>query len=133
MHTAIEAPKADLIYRGKHTLGADPVNLDNNANMAEGTFVKVVKDVQVFVQNNAGWDRVKGRVEGNLLYIDCENAECTDIVDWLVIGERNDKGYRESDETDDNGHFIVERDCLCETGDAPDSTCQVPPSAPLNI
>lgn len=126
LHTAIEAPKADLIYRGKHTLGADPVNLDNNANMAEGTFVKLVKDVQVFVQNNAGWDRVKGRVEGNLLYIDCENAECTDIVDWLVIGERNDKSYKESDETDNNGNFIVERDCLCDTGDAPDSNLEMP-------
>jgi hypothetical protein len=111
-HCAVEAPKGDLIYRGKHTLGADPVNLDDNANMAEGTFVKLVKDVQVFVQNNAGWDRVKGRVEGNKLYIECENADCTDIVDWLVIGERNDDNYINGSNTDDEGNFITELDCI---------------------
>jgi len=114
IHACIEAPKADLLYRGKHTLGADPVNLDNNSNMAEGTFVKLVRDVQVFVQNNQGWDRVKGRVEGNLLHIDCENSDCTDEVDWMVVGERNDESYIQGESTDSNGKFITETDCDCE-------------------
>lgn len=122
-HCSIEAPKGDLIYRGKYTLGTDPVNLDDNANMAEGTFVKLVKDVQVFVQNNAGWDRVKGRVEGNKLYIDCETADCTDEVDWLVIGERKDADYIDGENTDDNGNFITEldcRECTPECDECPD-------------
>jgi len=114
LHTSVEAPQADLIYRGKFTLGGDPVNLDTNSNIAEGTFVKLVKDVQVFVQNNQGWDRVKGRVEGNLLYIDCENPDCTDEVDWMVIGERNDDCYKNCSSTDENGNFITEKDCDCE-------------------
>lgn len=113
-HASIEAPQADLIYRGKFTLGGDPVNLDTNSNIAEGTFVKLVKDVQVFVQNNQGWDRVKGRVEGNLLYIDCENPDCTDEVDWMVVGERNDDSYKNCSSTDENGNFITEKDCDCE-------------------
>ena len=113
LHTSIEAPRADLIYRGKHTLGDDPVNLDTTQKMTEGTFVKLVKDVQVFVQNNSGWDRVKGRVEGNKLHIECENADSTDVIDWMVIGERNDEGYVNGNESDENGTFITERDCVC--------------------
>lgn len=113
-HTTVEAPQADLIYRGKFTLGGDPVNLDTNSNITEGTFVKLVKDAQVFVQNNQGWDRVKGRVEGNLLYIDCEDSDCTDEVDWMVVGERNDNCYKNSKSTDENGNFITEKDCECE-------------------
>lgn len=114
LHTSIEAPRADLIYRGKHTLGDAPVNLDTTQKMTEGTFVKLVKDVQVFVQNNSGWGRVKGRVEGNKLHIECENADSTDVIDWMVIGERNDEGYVNGGETDENGTFMTERDCLCE-------------------
>ena len=134
MHCAIEAPRGDLIYRGKHTLGADPVNLDTSANMTEGTFVKLVKDVQVFVQNNAGWDRVKGRVEGNKLYIDCENAECTDVIDWLVIGERKDDFYISSDVTDADGNFITECDqneCP-ECPECPEALVPPAPETPTN-
>lgn len=131
MHCAIEAPRGDLIYRGKHTLGADPVNLDTSANMTEGTFVKLVKDVQVFVQNNAGWDRVKGRVEGNKLYIDCENAECTDVIDWLVIGERKDDYYISSNLTDVDGNFITECDCI-ECSDCPEELVESIPETPTN-
>lgn len=125
IHACIEAPKADLIYRGKHTLGADPVNLDDNSNMAEGTFVKLVRDIQVFAQNNQGWDRVKGRVEGNLLHFECENSDCTDEIDWMIVGERNDEGYIQGESTDSNGKFITETDCDCEPETLIDGECEV--------
>ena len=112
LHSCIEGPRADLIYRGVHKLGSGPVNLDKTANMAEGTFVALVRDVQVFVTNNKSWEKVRGRVEGNLLHIECENSESSVEVDWMVVGERNDETYLNSELVDSNGKFITEADSL---------------------
>ena len=112
LHSCIEGPRADLIYRGVHKLGSGPVNLDKTANMTEGTFVALVRDVQVFVTNNKSWEKVRGRVEGNLLHIECENSESSVEVDWMVVGERNDETYLNSELVDSNGKFITETDSL---------------------
>ena len=95
-----------------HKLGSEPVNLDKTANMAEGTFVSLVRDVQVFVTNNKSWEKVRGRVEGNLLHIECENSESSVEVDWMVVGERNDETYLNSDLVDSSGKFITEADSI---------------------
>jgi hypothetical protein len=55
-----------------------------------------------------GWDNVKGEVIGNTLYIYCENTDSTDLISYMVIGERQDDEVKQSYYTDDDGHFITE-------------------------
>lgn len=92
VHCAIEAPKADLIYRGKGTLasGACEIDIDDSSGMSSGTFDSFVKDIQVFLQNDDGWDRLKGYVSQGKLHVECENPESNDEFSWLVVGTRND-------------------------------------------
>ena len=47
-------------------------------------------------------------MEGNKLIIECQNAESTATVSWLVIGERQDEHIYKSKITDENGKLIVE-------------------------
>lgn len=114
-HCAIEGPKADLIYRGQVQLsnGYALVNINEATDMCDDTFVNLVRDVQVFVQNNDSWDQVKGSVDGNILKIQCKNLDSTAKIDWMVVAERNDPEYRN---TLVNGKYET---CLPRT-DAPD-------------
>jgi len=110
VHSFVEAPRADNIYRGKVTLaaGTATVNIDTNSGMTEGTFVALNRDVQCFTSNESGWDAVRGSVSGNILTIECQNESSTATVSWMVIGERQDKHMYETDWTDENGRVIVE-------------------------
>jgi len=109
VHSFIEGPQADLIYRGKVDLvdGSATVNLDTVATMSAGTFVSLNTNVQCFTSNESGWTAVKGSVSGNVLTITAE-ASCTDTVSWMVVGERCDKHMLDTEWTDDNGKVIVE-------------------------
>ena len=110
IHSFIEGPKADNIYRGKAQLkdGSVVVNLDTVSEMTEGTFVLLNRDVQCFTSNESDWDPVKGTIEGNLLTISCKNTSSNAMISWMVVGERQDKEIKESELTDDNGKVIVE-------------------------
>ena len=110
VHSFIEGPQADLIYRGKVNLvgGSATVNIDTVAGMSEGTFVALNTDVQVFTSNETDWDNVKGSVVGNILTITCQNNSSTATVSWLVIGERQDQHMIDANWTDENGKVIVE-------------------------
>ena len=110
VHSFIEGPQMDLIYRGKVTLssGAATVNLDTVSNMTEGTFVELNRDVQCFTTNETGWGAVKGSVSGNILTINAQDGSSTDTISWMVIGERQDDTVKSLDLTDDNGDLIVE-------------------------
>jgi hypothetical protein len=110
VHSFIEGPQADLIYRGKIDLvdGSATVNIDTVAGMTEGTFVALNREVQCFTSNESDWDAVKGSVSGNILTIECQNTSSTATVSWLVIGERQDQHMYDTDWTDDNGKVIVE-------------------------
>jgi hypothetical protein len=110
-HSFIEGPKADLIYRGKVNLvnGTASVNIDEVSTMTEGTFELLTRDAQCFVNNLSGWDLVKGNITGNILTITSQNIESTDEISWMVVAERNDEWFRESEMTDDNGNTIVEK------------------------
>ena len=110
VHSFIEGPKADLIYRGKVDLvgGKGTVNIDAAATMTEGTFEVLCRDVQCFTTNESGWTAVRGKVTGNILTIEAQDASCTDSISWMVIGERKDKHMYDTDWTDDNGRVIVE-------------------------
>ena len=110
VHSFVEAPQADNIYRGKATLssGSVEINLDTVSGMSEGTFVLLNTDIQCFTSNESDWDAVKGSVSGNILTISCQNTDSTANVSWLVIGERQDDHMKETDWTDENGKVIVE-------------------------
>ena len=110
VHSFIEGPQADLIYRGTADLvsGVATVNIDTAAGMTEGTFVVLCTDVQCFTSNEDGWTALKGSVTGNVLTITAQDDSCTDTVSWMVIGERCDPHMLETEWTDAAGKVIVE-------------------------
>jgi len=110
VHSFVEAPQADNIYRGKVDLvsGSTTVNIDTVSGMTEGTFVALNREVQCFTTNESNWDSVKGSVSGNILTIESQNTESTATISWLVIGERQDQHMYDTDWTDENGKVIVE-------------------------
>jgi hypothetical protein len=116
IHTCIEGTRADNIYRGRKKLinGICAVNIDLECNttggMHEGTFELINKNVQAYVINNETFDRVIGKITGNILNIKCENEKAECFIDWLVIGERNDEGMITNSSTSEDGSVIVELD-----------------------
>jgi hypothetical protein len=110
VHSFVEAPQADNIYRGVVDLvnGSATVNIDTVAGMTDGTFAALNREVQCFTSNESGWTAIKGSVSGNTLTITAQDNTCTDTVSWLVIGERKDQHMYDTDWTDDNGKVIVE-------------------------
>jgi len=110
VHSFIEGPKADLIYRGTVDLsgGYAQVDLDDAAGMTEGTWELLCRDPQCWIQNDTGWSAVRGDVEGNTLTIECETTDSDDTVSWMVVAERCDPHMYETGWTDDDGHVIVE-------------------------
>lgn len=109
VHSFVEGPRADLIYRGKVELidGFATVNIDDASGMTDGTFAALNRDVQCFVNNNATWDKVRASVTGNVLTIECE-SQVNITVDWLVIGERQDDVIKSATWTDIEGRPIIE-------------------------
>jgi len=87
VHSFIEGPQCDLIYRGSATLvaGSATVNLDTASNMTEGTWVLLCRDEQ-----------------------ECEDATSTDTISWMVVAERHDDHIKSTDWTDADGRPIVE-------------------------
>jgi hypothetical protein len=110
VHSFVEAPQADNIYRGKVSLvdGSATVNLDEAGRMTEGTFVALNGNVQCFTSNEDGWTAIRGSVSGNALTIEAQDATCADTVSWLVIGERHDQHMLDTGWTDAAGRVITE-------------------------
>jgi len=110
VHSFIEGPKADLIYRGRVELvaGKATVNIDTAATMTDGTFDVLCRDVQCFTTNETDWTCVRGKVAGNILTIDAEDITSTSLISWMVVGERKDKHIMEIEWTDIEGKVIVE-------------------------
>jgi hypothetical protein len=113
IHSCIEGPRCDLIYRGhvKLTGGTANVNIDSDSStypMTQGTFSALSTNARYFLQNNDSFDRVRGNLNGNLLTILSENTASTDEITWMVISERKDKSIISSDRTDTNGCLIPE-------------------------
>jgi hypothetical protein len=110
VHSFIEGPQADNIYRGRVNLvsGSATVNIDTVSDMTEGTFEALNTDTQCFTSNETGWGSVRGIISGNILTIECTDIDCVDTISWMVIGERKDNFYINSSLTDENGKLIVE-------------------------
>ena len=115
-HGFVEAPRYDLIYRGKVKLvdGVATVNIDESSAMTDGTFAALTKNACVTsLQNQEGFARIKPSViSGGQFEITCEDITCTDEVSWVVIAERNDAFVRNVDENCERGtgRFIPEFD-----------------------
>lgn len=110
VHSFVEAPQADNIYRGKAQLvgGQATVNLDDAGRMSEGTFLALNGNIQCFTSNEGGWTQVRGTISGNVLTIEAQDSACADMVSWLVIGERHDQHMIDTEWTDENGRVITE-------------------------
>lgn len=110
VHSFLEGPQADLLYRGKVDLvnGSAIVDIDSSAGMSDGTFVKLCANVQCFTSNESSFSSVKGTVADNKLTIECEDSNSTDTISWLVVGERQDDHMKETNWTDSEGKVIVE-------------------------
>ena len=110
VHSFIEGPRADLIYRGVVDLvgGSATVNIDTVSGMTDGTFVLLCDDVQCFTTNEDNWDLVKASVTGNILTITSQNASSTATISWMVIGDSKEQDMLETEWTYENGKVIVE-------------------------
>ena len=110
-HTAIESPRADLIYRGNCELsdGFASCSIDSASRMTEGTFTAFTKNPQLFLQNETGFDRVKGNVISGSVEIYSENNQSNDTISWLVVAERTDPAVSESPLYDRNGNYKPEK------------------------
>ena len=110
VHSFIEGPQADLIYRGVVDLvdGTATVNIDTAGRMTEGTFAALCTNVSCFTSNESDWTAVKGSVTGNVLTITAQDNTSTVKVSWMVVGERKDQHMIDTDWTDDAGRVITE-------------------------
>jgi hypothetical protein len=110
VHSFIEGPQADLMYRGVVDLvgGEATINIDTAGRMTDGTFEALCTNVQSFTSNESNDDCVRGSVVGNVLTITSSNAASTARVSWMVIGERKDQHMIDTDWTDDDGRIITE-------------------------
>lgn len=115
VHSFIEGPRCDLIYRGRVKLktGRGEVDIDRECvkeeecAMTKGTFEELGTNVQVYLQNDTSYKRTRGEVRGGRLYIEGEE-ESNDIISWLVISERKDRVIREWERTNDRGYLKTE-------------------------
>ena len=115
VHSFIEGPRCDLIYRGKTTLinGSAVVNIDKECTqspecaMDEGTFEALCNNPQIFLQNNKTFDRVRGVVSGATLTITCETPAAVEI-EWMVIAERADPFIKQWNRTNPDGYLVTQ-------------------------
>jgi len=110
VHSFIEGPRADLIYRGTVTLsgGTATVNLDEEYGLTAGTWNALCRNPQVWVTSDTGWTLCKGSVTEGVLTIEAQTSTCTETVSWLVVAERKDVHMYDTEWTDENGRPILE-------------------------
>ena len=110
VHSFIEGPQADLIYRGHIQLvdGQATVNIDEASRMSTGTFEALCTNVCCYTSNESDWTPVRGYVSGSILTIEAQDPTSTADVCWIVVGERKDLHMIETDWTDENGRVITE-------------------------
>jgi hypothetical protein len=113
VHSFIEGPRCDLIYRGTVALtnGSATVYIDKQCTytqedaMDNGTFEALCANPDIFLQNRTGFNRVVGSIYRGILTITSENNTATDMISWMVIAERKDPFVKNWDRTDSNGYL----------------------------
>ena len=115
VHSFIEGPRCDLIYRGVIMLvdGTASVNIDTDCvaspdcAMSQGTFVALCTNPQLFLQSST-FDPVIGDINGNILLITCKNLTSTAKISWMVVAERNDPHIKLWKRTNSDGYLKTE-------------------------
>ena len=115
VHSFVEGPRCDLIYRGKTTLVNGTAMVDINKEcthspecaMDDGTFEALCGNPQIFLQNNQSFDRVRGAITGSSLTITCENPVSI-VIEWMVIAERVDPFIKKWDRTNSDGYLVTQ-------------------------
>jgi hypothetical protein len=116
VHSFIEGPRCDLIYRGTAQLvnGVATVNIEtdcvasSDCAMTEGTFRALVANYDVFLTNKTGYDELIYNITDNVLTITCENNSSNDTVSWMLVGERKDTDIQLWNHTNSNGYLVTE-------------------------
>jgi hypothetical protein len=116
VHSFIEGPRCDLIYRGSVQLvnGTATVNIDSDSvckpesAMRQGTFQALVANPDIFLQNRTTFDQIIGNISGNVLTIVSNNTTSNALVSWMVIGERKDPFIKNWNRTNADGYLITE-------------------------
>lgn len=112
-HSAVEAPRNDLIYRGRVKLvgGQATINIDAESRMTTGTFVALTQLAEVVgLHNKDGFTRVRATevLVGEFTII-AEDPTCEDEIAWIVMAERNDAAMHGNSLTDSNGQLVPEQ------------------------
>jgi hypothetical protein len=115
IHSFIEGPRCDLIYRGHVQLinGTAVVNIDldcvaeDDCVMTEGTFTLLATNPDVFLTNKTGFSELTYTLSGNTLTITSEE-NTNDIVSWMVVAERKDDIIKQWNRTNQNGYLMTE-------------------------
>jgi len=115
IHSFIEGPRCDLIYRGHVQLinGTATVNIDSDCVteddcvMTEGTFTLLATNPDVFLTNKTGFSELTYTLSGNTLTITSEE-NTNDIVSWMVVAERKDDIIKQWNRTNQNGYLMTE-------------------------
>jgi hypothetical protein len=110
IHSFIEGPRPDLIYRGKAQLvsGISTINMDSEVGLIEGTWAALCREPQVFLQNNDSFILIKGSITEDGILTIISNESCNDMIDWMVVAERHDEAIMSTNLTDENGRIILE-------------------------
>ncbi len=105
-HSFVEAPRADLIYRGTLILdnfGVGNVNIDEHSRMTPGTWRALSKNPWSIVACPGG-SAAQWLIDDAELQIWGGAPAAT--VNWIVISERHDEGVAVL--CDDDGKFVTE-------------------------
>lgn len=110
VHSFVESPRAENLYTDMVQLvdGEATVNIDENSNMLEGTYEALNRSRTWNCTNTTGHTSVTCNLKGNVLTIECEDPNSSDLVCWEVRGERRDKHMLETTWTDNQGRVITE-------------------------
>jgi hypothetical protein len=116
IHSFIEGPRCDLIYRGTVQLenGTATVNIDSDcvckpeSAMTQGTFEALVTNTDIFLQNKSSFDQIIGNISGNILTIVSNNTASNAMISWMVIGERKDSFIKQWNRTNSDGYLVTE-------------------------
>ena len=131
VHSSIEGPQIDVVYRGTVELvnGQASIDIDSHYDMTQGTFEWLTKSdsVQTFTSNETGWDAVRSSFSGDTITIECQNSSSTDTISWMVIAERGDPDIMESSTTDNEGNLIIEPESELELELPPPPDFEPPP------
>jgi len=116
VHSFIEGPYCDLIYRGRVNLvnGRAEIDLDSHFKMTNGTLRRLLTNRISMTSNESGFTPVKSSVAivdlATVLTIESQDPASTDRISWMVIGERDDDHIKATNWTDENGRPILEPD-----------------------